>query len=401
MQSLDVAPVGAHSAARPGWWDAVREPLQRRLDAWFSDPALYRWAIANPLTRWVTRRRTARLFDLMAGFVHSQVLLSCVRLGLFARLKEQPLTLEALARHTQIEPPALQRLLLSAVALKLLEHRSMGRFGLGPLGAPLARQDGIAAMIEHNNLLYQDLLQPVAFLRDAWGGSMAGYWPYAHGKMPALSGSADAGGAAGAALEPVARYSELMASSQNFVIQEILASYPLSGHRRLLDVGGGKGRFISAVARQYPALELTLFDLPPVLEVARSALHTAGLGARVALHPGSFLADALPVGADVITLIRVAHDHCDASVRDILRAIYQALPAGGKLVLAEPMAQAPGERPQPSDAYFHYYLLAMGAGRLRSHGELAALMRASGFAAVTLLDNAMPIHTRILVGTKV
>ena len=45
-------------------------------------------AIANPLTRWVTRRRTARLFDLMAGFVHSQVLLSCVRLGLFARLKE-------------------------------------------------------------------------------------------------------------------------------------------------------------------------------------------------------------------------------------------------------------------------------------------------------------------------
>lgn len=396
MQSLDVAPVGAHGPAQASWWEAGRESVQRRLDAWFSDPDLYRWAIANPLTRWVTRRRTEKLFDLMAGFVHSQVLLSCVRMGLFVRLKEEPQTLEALAHQTQIEPPALQRLLLSAVALGLLEHRSKGRFGLGPLGAPLARQDGIAAMIEHNNLLYQDLLQPVEFLRDAWGGSMAGYWPYAHGKMPASGTAAPAG----EALEPVARYSELMASSQNFVLQEILSSYPLAGHRRLMDVGGGKGRFISAVARQYPGLELALFDLPPVLEVARNALQVAGLHSRVNLHPGSFLTDTLPSGADVITLIRVAHDHCDASVRDILRNIYQALPPGGTLVLAEPMAQAAGERLQPSDAYFHYYLLAMGAGRLRTHTELASLMRDSGFGAVTLLDNAMPIHARILVGTK-
>jgi demethylspheroidene O-methyltransferase len=396
MQSLDVAPVGAHGPAQASWWEAGREAVQRRLDAWFSDPDLYRWAIANPLTRWVTRRRTEKLFDLMAGFVHSQVLLSCVRMGLFVRLKEQPQTLEALAQQTQIEPPALQRLLLSAVALGLLEHRSKARFGLGPLGAPLARQDGIAAMIEHNNLLYQDLLQPVEFLRDAWGGSMAGYWPYAHGKMPALGAAAPAD----AALEPVARYSELMASSQNFVLQEILSSYPLAGHRRLMDVGGGKGRFISAVARRYPDLELALFDLPPVLEVARNALQVSGLQARVKLHPGSFLTDTLPSGADVITLIRVAHDHCDASVRDILRNIFQALPSGGTLVLAEPMAQAAGERPQPSDAYFHYYLLAMGAGRLRTHTELANLMRDSGFGAVTLLDNPMPIHARILVGTK-
>jgi demethylspheroidene O-methyltransferase len=87
-------------------------------------------------------------------------------------------------------------------------------------------------------------------------------------------------------------------------------------------------------------------------------------------------------------------------VRDILRNIFQALPSGGTLVLAEPMAQAAGERPQPSDAYFHYYLLAMGAGRLRTHTELANLMRDSGFGAVTLLDNPMPIHARILVGTK-
>lgn len=45
-----------------------------------SDPAVYRWAISNPLTRWVARRRTQQLYDLMGGFVHTQVLISCVRL---------------------------------------------------------------------------------------------------------------------------------------------------------------------------------------------------------------------------------------------------------------------------------------------------------------------------------
>jgi demethylspheroidene O-methyltransferase len=42
----------------------------------------------------------------------------------------------------------------------------------------------------------------------------------------------------------------------------------------------------------------------------------------------------------------------------------------------------------------------MGAGRLRTHAELASLMRDSGFSSVQLLNNAMPIHARILVGMK-
>jgi hypothetical protein len=37
------------------------------------------------------------------------------------------------------------------------------------------------------------------------------------------------------------------------------------------------------------------------------------------------------------------------------------------------MAQEPGEAPL-GDAYFHFYLLAMGAGRLRSASELMAMM---------------------------
>jgi demethylspheroidene O-methyltransferase len=365
------------------------------LERWYAHPGLYQWSLRNPLTRWLTRRRTRKLFDLMAGFVHSQVLLGCVRLDLFRALHHAPASLNDLARRTGLAPAVLQRLLLSAVALGLLEHRSQGRFGLGPLGVPLAQHEGIAQMIEHNHLLYQDMQDPLQFLGNAWSGGMAEYWPYAHEKPAVALPQAE--------VDKFTRYSELMAASQGFVVQEILSSYFFDEHRCVLDVGAGRGRFVSELAAHAPHLQFKMFDLPPVLALAREGLQAKGLSERVALHPGSFLDDPLPEGADLITLVRVAHDHPDAVVRQILQKAHAALPVGGVLLLAEPMAQPDEEAGQPGasvDAYFHFYLLAMGAGRLRTPQELQAMMEEAGFTHVEQVPNAMPIHARILVGRK-
>jgi demethylspheroidene O-methyltransferase len=365
------------------------------LERWYAHPGLYRWSLGNPFTRWLTQRRTRKLFDLMAGFVHSQVLLGCVRLDLFRALHQAPADLSNLAQRTGLAPAVLQRLLLSAVALGLLEHRSQGRFGLGPLGVPLAQHEGIAQMIEHNHLLYQDMQDPLQFLNNAWSGGMAEYWPYAHEK-PAVAMPASE-------VDKFTRYSHLMAASQGFVVQEILSSYFFDEHRCVLDVGAGKGRFVSELAAHAPHLTFKMFDLPPVLALAREGLQAKGLSERVALHPGSFLDDPLPEGADLITLVRVAHDHPDAVVRQILQKAFAALPVGGVLLLAEPMAQPEEEAGQPQasvDAYFHFYLLAMGAGRLRTPHELQTMMEEAGFSHVEQVPNAMPIHARILVGRK-
>jgi demethylspheroidene O-methyltransferase len=387
MRASEIAKSGGAPAMRLGWPDAIR----LKMDRWMLQPTMYRRALSNPLTRWITRRRTRQLFDVMAGFVHSQVLLTCVRLNLFSIVGQAPATLAELAERTGIAAPALQRLLLSAVAVRLLQHRSGGRFGLGPLGAPIAAHEGVAAMVEHNNLLYQDMGDPVAFLRHAWGGQMAAYWPYAHTDKAGQQGALDPG--------QVGRYSALMAASQNFVVEEILATYPFAEHRSVLDVGCGKGRFVAELAQRQKHLTFQLFDLPPVLALTRQNHASLGLESRMQYHGGSFFDDALPQGSDLVTLVRVAHDHPDDAVRAILKKIFEALPAGGRLLLAEPMAQEPGEKPL-ADAYYHYYLLAMGAGRLRTASELVALMQDSGFRQVERLSNAMPIHAKILVGRK-
>ncbi len=387
MDNLDLARASHAGIKSQSWMDGIHQ----KIDDLMTQPGLYRMSISNPMTRWLTRRRTKQVFDLMSGFVHSQVLLSCVKLNIFSMVREAPATLEELAVRCKVPAPVLQRLILSAIALRLLEHRSQQRIGLGALGAPLAAHEGIRAMVEHNNLLYQDMAEPLDFLRDAWQGDMAAYWPYAHSDAPAQESRTK--------LDQVGRYSALMAASQNFVIEEILAAYSFGKHRCMLDVGCGMGRFVAAVAQKEKQLKFQLFDLPAVLGLTQKNHVSLGLDARMSYHPGSFFQDELPKGADLVTLVRVAHDHPDGAVLGILKRIYQALPAGGSLLLAEPMAQEPGDKPL-GDAYFHLYLLAMGAGRYRTPGELKSMLLETGFERVDLVPNAMPIHTRILVARK-
>jgi len=393
MKTLDLASLPQTHGRTTPWADR----LGALMDRWLTSDALYRWSVSNPLTRWITRRRARQVFDLMAGFVYSQVLLACVRLRILEAVAEQPRSLDELAQWTHLPPAGLQRLLQSALALGLLNVRSQGRYGLGPLGAPVAGHAGIRAMIEHHAVLYQDMQDPVAMLQGpGQAGAMAQYWPYT------LDEDAQAAQAAQAALaqaEKYARYSNLMSASQPFVVDEILASYRFDDHRCVLDVGGGQGTFMSRLALHAKHLQVQLFDLPEVAALARANFARQGLESRSQAHPGSFLKDPLPQGADLVTLIRVAHDHPDADVRTILAAIYQALPPGGTLLLSEPMAQEQGETPQ-GDAYFHFYLLAMGAGRLRTPRELMAMMAEAGFAHLEIVPNPMPLQTQILIGRK-
>lgn len=390
MKTLDLASLPNAPARTSPWADR----MGALMDRWLTSDSLYRWSVSNPLTRWITRRRARQVFDLMAGFVYSQVLLACVRLRILETVAERPRTLDELAQWTQLPPAGLQRLLQSALALGLLNLRSQGRYGLGPLGAPVAGHAGIRAMIEHHAVLYQDMQDPVAMLQGpGQPGAMAQYWPYT------LDDDAQAAQAAQAQAEKYARYSNLMSASQPFVVDEILASYRFDAHRCVLDVGGGQGTFMSRLALHAKHLQVMLFDLPEVAALARANFARQGLGARSQAHPGSFLHDPLPQGADLVTLIRVAHDHPDADVRTLLASIYQALPPGGTLLLSEPMAQEAGETPQ-GDAYFHFYLLAMGAGRLRTPRELMAMMAEAGFAHLEIVPNPMPLQTQILIGRK-
>jgi demethylspheroidene O-methyltransferase len=370
------------AAARLGAW---RERGVNWRNAIVADPRFQRWAASSPLTRFVARRRAKALFDLCAGFVYSQILLACVWLRLFDILRGGPLAEAQLAAAMQLSPDAAQRLLRAAASLKLLRALPGGRYALDDLGASMLANPSVGAFVEHHVLLYDDLSDPVAVLRGERRTKLSQFWPYAGG------GEGDAA--------TCGAYSELMARSQALIAEDTLDAYPFQQRRRLLDIGGGEGAFLAAVAARHPSLGLQLFDLPKVAERARHVLAARGL-ARVDVHGGSFLDTALPTGADIVTFIRVLHDHDDDVALAALRAAYAALPAGGVALIAEPMADAPGA-PEIGDAYFGFYLLAMGSGRARRRDEMTQLLQEAGFKEIRFLPTPRPIFASVVIARRV
>lgn len=343
--------------------------LRNRL---LGDATFRRWAMRVPILRGIARRRAAGLFDVVAGFVYSQVLVAGIELGVFDRLRGGARSTGELAAPCGLPEAAMLRWLRAAAALGLTEALPGERWALGMQGAALAAEPGIAAMVAHHRLLYADLADPVALLRRGRGG-LADYWPY---------GAADG--------ERVAGYSALMAASQPMVARELLGAWPLGRARRLLDIGGGEGAFARAAAARWPKLTVTVFDLPAV--VARVPPTD-----RVRVAGGSFH-DGLPGGHDTATLVRILHDHDDAPARALLSAARAALEPDGTLLIAEPMAGTRGAAAM-GDAYFGMYLWAMGSGRPRRAAEIIGMARDAGFRHAREVPTATPLICRVVAAT--
>ncbi len=366
---------------RSNWLDALRA----RRDRLLADPGFQRWSLRLPMARWIARRRMRALFDLCSGFVYSQVLLACVRLDLFRHLAEAPSTAADLADVLDLPEASLDRLLEAASSLRLVEPRGQGRFGLGPLGAALRGNPSVAMMIQHHDALYADLRDPVALLRGEVETTELGrFWAYSRH-------------AGDATLDPqrAAAYSDLMAASQQMIADQVLSAYPLRDHRRLLDVGGGAGAFAVAALESTAGLEATVFDLPAVADRAGRTFAELGISDRARAQGGDFLRDPLPSGHDVVSLVRVLHDHDDDSVMRVLEAARRALAADGLLLIAEPMLQTRSAEPVTA-AYFGFYLMAMGQGRARSPGTLESMLRQAGFTAIRLHRTTAPLLVRVL-----
>lgn len=349
-------------------------------------PGFQRWAARFPLTRGVARSRATGLFDLMAGFVYAQVFAAVVELRLPEALAAGPRALDQLAEAAGLPPERLRRLLDAAVSLDVLKRRRGERYGLGPVGtAYLGNTLVVQRMVAHHRLLYRDLADPVALLRGPAAPTELGrFWSYA----------GPAGEASGR--EQVAPYSELMASSLPAIAEDVLEACPPPARARWLDVAGGRGAFLEAVAARAPELELVLFDLPPVAELARARLAAVGLGDQVSVQGGDLFRDPLPGPVDRVSLVRVLHDHEDEAVGAILRAVRKALRPGGQLLVVEPMSGTVGAEAM-GDAYFGFYLLAMGQGRPRTPETLRRMLLEAGFSRVRLRPTRRPMLARLLV----
>jgi demethylspheroidene O-methyltransferase len=356
----------------------VKEAFYRWRDRLLADPGFQRWSARFPLTRGLARRKAAAVFDIAAGFVYSQVLTACVKLGLLDSLADGPKAVSWIAEECGLEPEAAERLCEAAAAIDLLQRRGRG-FGLGELGAAVRGNPGIPAMVAHNQCLYRDLQDPIALLRRETDTELATFWPYASG----TSGD-------------VQDYSELMSTSQSLVAEDILDAYPMDRHTHLWDIAGGNGTFAISALSRHPGLTATVLDLPPVAKLARDHFSRTGLSERATAVSGNMFEDPLQgQQPDLVSLVRVVHDHDDGPVMTLFRSLRAGMRQGSVLLVAEPMAESPGAKPM-GHTYFGLYLWAMGSGRPRSARELKQMLGEAGFRHCKEIRTYRPLMVRVL-----
>jgi demethylspheroidene O-methyltransferase len=350
---------------------ALPSSLKRLRNRLLTDPKFIAFSQRFPLTRFVARRKSLELFDLLAGFAYSQVLFACVELKIFDHVGR---TISEIAAKLGLTESKTNTLVRAAIAIGLLDL-DRNKIILGPHGAALVAQPWIMRFIEHHKHFYRDLEDPVALLKGNFApGGLREYWAY---DDPSKDRSA---------------YSALMAASQKAVSEQILDAYDFSKHKTVLDVGGGTGAFLKALGTRHPGLSLNVFDLPSV----------TGDDAGITRFKGDFRQnllplnnDLLPVKMDLATVVRVLHDHDDDVVLQLLGNIRKACAKDTTLLIAEPFSGNPSTA-TVTDAYFNMYFAAMGQGRTRSPEEIEGLAAEAGFNQMRIWPTNMPLITGVL-----
>jgi hypothetical protein len=110
--------------------------------------------------------------------------------------------------------------------------------------------------------------------------------------------------------------------------------FDFSGYGTLCDVGGATGQLSITVANRHPHMRCATHDLAVVEPIAKRTIEGAGLTDRVTTEVGDFFSDPLPE-ADVITMGMILHDWDLEGKMHLIRAAYDALPAGGAFIAVE------------------------------------------------------------------
>jgi SAM-dependent methyltransferase len=152
--------------------------------------------------------------------------------------------------------------------------------------------------------------------------------------------------------------------------------------RRILDVGGGHGRYAAEFCRTHPQVSAVILDLPTALVSARDLLEMPELTGRISLQAGDFLTDALGTDFDLALLVNIVHGLSPEQNRQLLARVREALRPGGRVAIVE---QFVGRAPGPAvnaiqrllDLNYH---LALG-GRTYRFSEAAVWLTEAGFTS--------------------
>lgn len=304
---------------------------------------------------------------MIMGFRTTQIIHVVAKLGIADLLREGARGAEDLAPSCAADAGTLYRLLRAAASLGVFLESDDARFGLTPLGEELLTHP-------HGSLRDIALLYGEDWLWRAYGA-------LAHSVR---SGEAAFGHVHGVGIfdylerdaAACAVFDRSMSAFTANEIAALLAAYDFSRCTSVIDVGGGHGALIAALAKAHPALTGVVYDRAPLMQGAQQRWRDEGVAQRCHFIAGDFFR-AAPKGGDLYILKRVIHDWDDADAEAILRNCRRVMPGGGTLLLMERVIPPGGGASEAK--LFDINMLVSAGGRERTQAEYARLFAQAGF----------------------
>ncbi|MGD2097422.1 MAG: methyltransferase [Desulfobacterales bacterium] len=308
------------------------------------------------------------IVELARGFMASRILLSGAELDLFTLLSQEPMTAEEIAATTKTEIRGIEILLDALSALGFLEKKDR-RYQVAPSGASLlsaTASDSILPMVLHMASVWQNWSQITDIVLGKTTPRLKTKGALAEGNCKAFIG----------AMHVVA----------SRAAPEVVAAINPGKARRLLDVGGGSGTYTLAMLSAKPEMRGTLFDLPPVIEIAHDRVQSANMLDRVELVAGDFYKDELPPGHDLALLSAIIHQSSSEQNEALYGKVYRSLNAGGRIVIRDHVMSADRTQPLQGALFAVNMLAGTEGGRTYTFDEIKEGLTAVGFRRINLIQ---------------
>ena len=313
------------------------------------------------------------VLSLARSYQTACVLSAAADLDIFSHLHAQPATASSLAHRLGSDGRAATILLDALVAIQLLAKHE-GSYSVPEDIAELLTETssrGVLPMVQHQANCLRRWAQLTRVVKSAGPAECA----------PSIRGeSADQAAFIGA-----------MHNVSGQIADRLVAELGPPAFRRLLDVGGASGTWTIAFLRAVPGTTAIVFDLPPVIPMARQRIAEAGLGERVTFVAGDFYGDPLPAGADLVWLSAIAHQNSREQNRALFGRIHAALADGGAILIRDVVMDESHTRPVAGALFAVNMLVGTAGGGTFTFSEFREDLEAAGFTDVKLLrqDEAM------------
>ena len=184
-----------------------------------------------------------------------------------------------------------------------------------------------------------------------------------------------------------------------FANQDLCNMIDFSSVNSIVDIGGGDGTNLISLARSYPSLKGTIYDLDTVCPLAESKIKAAKLADRLRVQVGNCFKDPLPEDVDCFLLAHFMTIWSPEESLSLLRKCYQALPPDGKVVIFNMMQSDEETGPIAAAVGSPYFItIATGKGMLYSWMDYESWLKKAGFSKVD--RHRLPYDHGVVVGTK-